>query len=1078
MRVNEEKVGVPVGLPTSRIVWAAVFAAILGIFSSLSPTGPAYASHFISVEADVEVFDDSGTPKARLSLTHKWTSSGSFTPIVKNPSGTTITSSLSQSGGSRTQALDSEGNAISGQYTQEYVYNLSGLTTAGVYTIEGSSCCRISSFNTSGSGNFSFEVGFYFDPADSDGWGGSPEFTSSLLTTISKGNDFEQNLGGSSRNGLSLRYSFVTAAGDNGVTVPSGITIGTTSGVLDIPGSTTTTIGNTHSKFGLKLKLEELDGSNNVVGYVTRDIGYNLTTGTPPTFSVEDSDGNALASGDTVSLAAGSTTTVVVSATGTAAPTFTTSNLPNSGDSSWIGGDSSQSTSGSTRTWNLILAPPGATSAQTRPVEFVATSSGLATSFTLNVTVTPARPTVDTVGDGQLSLSWVAATGDNVLGYQVRYGIDGSGTWSLAPVVAVGTTTQTVNGLTNGSSYVFQVATRTQADGQPAGTANAISDGDYSPSSLPATPGLPTNTSVPTISPSTNLGVGSSLTASDPDSSWSNPVSGALSTPSFQWKRDGVDISGATEATYQVAVADIGARITVTSSRSNSVGSSSGTSAQTDQVLARAVLSGLTVSSGTLSPAFSANQRTYSVLVANEVSTIQLTPTVAGSEQVTVEGTSVASGSASPEIALSVGSNPISIVVVDGGSGKFTITVTVTRGAAVAQAPAQSSPSVVTPSTSPPLLGRIPARTPLPDVGVPRIQQGPVLRGNVPPAPPVAPVATVGGRTITTQTQVTSPTGFNLRTGVLNLGLEVEEDQGAVRQDSAGGLDIEVKKGSTAAVSGSGFLPRSTVQVFLPLQGTNAKEIARIPVDEGGTFSGDAVFATRVNERPLPIGKQVLQVVSLDEDGQQSVVEMTVNIAQPAPAPEPDRTVGGTPELRPGQFLATNAGEPELVTVVPVPETRQARVEGSGWQMAVDIPSDNGGVSASDDGGALLQLVRDETAVVSGTGFMAGTRADVWLFSEPTLLGTVEIDENGNFSGEVNIDANVVAVGEHTLQLQGVGEDGYVRAANLGVVVNDIAVDVTTEDAAGGFLWWLWILVVLVAVFVWFVLWRYRRRNA
>ena len=150
-------------------------------------------------------------------------------------------------------------------------------------------------------------------------------------------------------------------------------------------------------------------------------------------------------------------------------------------------------------------------------------------------------------------------------------------------------------------------------------------------------------------------------------------------------------------------------------------------------------------------------------------------------------------------------------------------------------------------------------------------------------------------------------------------------------------------------------------------------------------------------------------------------------------------------------------------------------MEGDGWQMAVDIPSANGAVSGSDEGGALLQLVRDETAVVSGSGFMAGTRADVWLFSEPTLLGTVEIDENGDFTGEVNIDANVVAVGEHTLQLQGVGEDGYVRAANLGVVVNDTATEVTTEEAAGGFLWWLWILVVLAVLIVWFALWRFRR---
>jgi tRNA (Thr-GGU) A37 N-methylase len=418
---------------------------------------------------------------------------------------------------------------------------------------------------------------------------------------------------------------------------------------------------------------------------------------------------------------------------------------------------------------------------------------------------------------------------------------------------------------------------------------------------------------------------------------------------------------------------------------------------------------------------------------------------------------------------------PITLKAVNGtGDSVASNSVTATPGV---PAPAPSSGGGGT--TLPPVAAPLPPLTApgaLPRfLPTPTTQLGPVLRGNVPPAPPSAPVATVGGRATPIQTQVTSPTGFSLTAGVLNLGLRVQQDQGLVRQNSSGGTEIEVRKGSTAAVSGSGLLPRSTVQVFLPLQGTNSKEIARIPVNEAGTFSGDAVFATRVNERPLPIGRQVLQVVSLDENGQQSVVEMTVNIAQPPPAPEPDRTAGTTPTLRPGQFLATNGGEPEIVTVVPVPDVRQARVEGDGWQMAVDIPSDNGSVSASDDGGALLELVRDETAVVSGSGFMPGTRADVWLFSEPTLLGTVDIDENGAFTGEVSIDANVVTVGEHTLQLQGVGDDGYVRAANLGVVVNDIAAELSTAEAAGGFLWWLWLLLIFVALLVWFVIWRYRR---
>jgi hypothetical protein len=273
---------------------------------------------------------------------------------------------------------------------------------------------------------------------------------------------------------------------------------------------------------------------------------------------------------------------------------------------------------------------------------------------------------------------------------------------------------------------------------------------------------------------------------------------------------------------------------------------------------------------------------------------------------------------------------------------------------------------------------------------------------------------------------------------------------------------VEVKKGATAALSGTGGLPGSTVQVFLPLQGGNAKELARIPVDDTGSFSGDAAFSTRSNEAPMPVGKQVLQIVSTNDEGFQTVVEMTVNIAQSVPEPERNRSIGDVPQMAPGQSIATNAGVPTPVTVTPRPAQKQATVEGDGWAMAVDVPAAEGGVVETADGGALLELVRDEAAVVSGDGFMPGTRADVWLFSDPTLLGSVEIDAEGKFNGQVLLDSNVVITGEHTLQLQGVGEDGYVRAANLGVVVKDPTVATPTQEAASGFLWWVWLLAALV----------------
>ena len=384
---------------------------------------------------------------------------------------------------------------------------------------------------------------------------------------------------------------------------------------------------------------------------------------------------------------------------------------------------------------------------------------------------------------------------------------------------------------------------------------------------------------------------------------------------------------------------------------------------------------------------------------------------------------------------------------------------------------ATSPPVVVDPVPSP----QNPRGTVAPPSARPPVPS-PVLQNNQLPTPPTNPSARVNGVPTQIQSLVTDPRNLFLRAEVFNIGINVQQNQGLVREASNGDTDIQVRKGGVAGFQGSGLAPRTFVQVFMPLQGTNSRELARIPVDEAGTFSGEAVFQTGLQDAPLPIGRQVLQMVTVDERGRQNVIELAVNIVQPAPAPEINRENGQTPRLLPGQSLATNAGVPEVVNVTVIPNDKQTIIEGDGWTMGITPDSDGSNVTGTDDGNVLLELVRDETATVSGSGFMPGTRADVWLFSEPTLLGTVEIDENGEFNGTVTVDGQVIAVGEHTLQLQGVGEDGYVRAANLGVIVNDDLAGASTEDAASGMLWWALALVALVfVVALAYVLWRRRQ---
>jgi len=92
-------------------------------------------------------------------------------------------------------------------------------------------------------------------------------------------------------------------------------------------------------------------------------------------------------------------------------------------------------------------------------------------------------------------------------------------------------------------------------------------------------------------------------------------------------------------------------------------------------------LTSLKLSSGTLSPAFARDIINYTALVLNAITSITVTPFAAErSAVITVNGATVASGSPSAGIPLSVGPNIITTVLTADGTSK-TYTVTVTRKA-------------------------------------------------------------------------------------------------------------------------------------------------------------------------------------------------------------------------------------------------------------------------------------------------------------------------------------------------------------------------------------------------------------
>jgi len=96
-------------------------------------------------------------------------------------------------------------------------------------------------------------------------------------------------------------------------------------------------------------------------------------------------------------------------------------------------------------------------------------------------------------------------------------------------------------------------------------------------------------------------------------------------------------------------------------------------------VSSEANLSNLSLSSGTLSPAFAAGTTSYTASVSNATTSISVTPTVADSTSlVSVEGSATTSGNASGAVPLSIGANTITTLVTaqNGTTKSYTIVVT------------------------------------------------------------------------------------------------------------------------------------------------------------------------------------------------------------------------------------------------------------------------------------------------------------------------------------------------------------------------------------------------------------------
>ena len=651
------------------------------------------------------------------------------------------------------------------------------------------------------------------------------------------------------------------------------------------------------------------------------------------------------------------------------------------------------------------------------------TSKGLTSAATTTVpelTLDSATPSIS--GEAEVGETLTAIPGEWTegasLGYQWRRDGDAiSGASGASYLVAIGDV---------GSQISVSVTGRKA--GYTTKTVNSVA--------TTTVPVPDVQSSLPTISGV--LAVGSTLSAIPGD--WSEGTAFE-----YQWRRDGANITGATGASYELTESDLDAQISV-----RLVGEKLGYNPATRESSSTSAIKRRLDSSR---PTISGEARIGSTLT---VSTGSWTPGVAFAYQWLRNGTSISGSTSTTYVIGQVDAGATLSVRVTGTlEGYLTESVISPPTAAIPRPGGASRPSrddetapLAETSTQNSVLSRPLAQPPAPggNIGAGLT----VGQGSGLPAP--APTALVGGRPVTILSELTSERNLRFTAGRTEVNLTASSEGSSVDEGGTGPT-LVTPVGSSTVLNANGLLPGSRVNVVFPFANGLVAELPALSASEDGSLELVLDFSDSVLSRPYPVGNHAVRILGVDANGDSTVIEIPIRIAQSDPTPQLLSSTGEQPSASFGEVTALVAGEPEDIEQ----ETTNNIVDirGGDWSMELSI---NTG-SDTDD---VLTFSSGTPRTILGNGFLAGTRADIWLFSTPQLIGTAEVGEDGLFIADFTVDESVVALGAHTLQIQGVGADGYVRAVNLGVEVANTPEVGSVEETPEGLS--LWVLAGVLAL--------------
>ncbi len=135
------------------------------------------------------------------------------------------------------------------------------------------------------------------------------------------------------------------------------------------------------------------------------------------------------------------------------------------------------------------------------------------------------------------------------------------------------------------------------------------------------------------------------------------------------------------------------------------------------------------------------------------------------------------------------------------------------------------------------------------------------------------------------------------------------------------------------------------------------------------------------------------------------------------------------PAVAPGEAAATADGE-VIETTVTRADNQITATAGDVSTSVFGLVADGTRVALNAEGNLVLN--EGDKLVVSSSGYAPNQDVDAWLYSTPSLLGTMTADGDGIVSGAFNLPSGL-DVGDHRLVLSGKNPDGAAVLVGIGL---------------------------------------------